>query len=583
MVRLCRLIRHALSPRDFLARLSRSLGARLQAVLVLGFLFIAVQGVIAIGALWTFDRATATLIDRQLIPMSRVQSIADQYQAGFAVANKVRAGTMPVASGRSELSSLESRLRREWQAISVEPPEGFGAALDRRMAADRALLLLGRAIAADDRDALDFLLTGGLSGGIDPLLVELRARTVALQVQAEANRRTLWYVLMGAQFCLVAMLSLATVGGLWLMRRVRGSIIEPLVAIAGHASGISQEGGADAVPYQHFEDEVGGIARAIAGARRRALDHGRLLEERRAAEVERRRVEQAMAEAARCRAERLDGFFGEFGDALTSMVEELALASQQMGGMADGMNAAAERAEARALMVAQGFEGTSANISRIEEASGVMLNIGVAVGVRTASSLTHGGKVHDESRQNRAHALQLRTMVTEIGGALDLISSVARQTNLLALNAGIEASRAGDAGRGFAVVAAEVKSLSHDAQRAAREIGMKLGLVGMTADKVLASATAVEVLAEEIARQSRAAADAVQTHKAASSRIVDSLGSAREEVGGAMETMKALHGDASDVRRSSQDVQTTSRAVARRAADLRARFEALSSDVKAVA
>ncbi|MCE7795898.1 methyl-accepting chemotaxis protein [Sphingobium sufflavum] len=212
-----------------------------------------------------------------------------------------------------------------------------------------------------------------------------------------------------------------------------------------------------------------------------------------------------------------------------------------------------------------------------------MLDIGVAVGARTASSLEHGGKVHDESRQNRAHALQLRTMVAEISGTLDLISSVAKQTNLLALNASIEASRAGDAGRGFAVVAAEVKSLSHDAQRAAHEIGRKLDFVRGTADRVLASATAVEVLAQEIAHQSRAAAEAVKTHKAASGRIVESLECARDQVDDALHAMKALHGDASDVRRSSQEVQATSRSVAQRAAHLHARFEALSRDVKAAA
>ncbi|MET0366301.1 MAG: hypothetical protein ABW169_16780 [Sphingobium sp.] len=52
---------------------------------------------------------------------------------------------------------------------------------------------------------------------------------------------------------------------------------------------------------------------------------------------------------------------------------------------------------------------------------------------------------------------------------------------------------------------------------------------------------------------------------------------------GTVEAMNALHGDASDVRRSAQDVQSTSRAVARRAADLRDRFDALTQGVRAAA
>jgi methyl-accepting chemotaxis protein len=106
-------------------------------------------------------------------------------------------------------------------------------------------------------------------------------------------------------------------------------------------------------------------------------------------------------------------------------------------------------------------------------------------------------------------------------------------------------------------------------------------MVRDTADEVLASATAVEGLAKDIARQSREAAEAVETHKAASRSIVDSLGGARAEMNGTVGAMNALHGDASDVRRSSQEVQSTSRAVARGAAELRDRFDALSRGVRA--
>ncbi|HEX7874722.1 MAG TPA: methyl-accepting chemotaxis protein [Sphingobium sp.] len=545
----------------------------------MGFLFVALQGLLTLGALWMVQRASATLIDRQLVPISRMQSIADRYQAGVAAANKVRAGTMMAASGRSELSSLQQGLAQEWDGLLSDPPVDLDAARDRRDPADAALSALGRAIESNNRDSLDFLLSGGLYGSIDPLLVELRARSAALRAQAEADRRTLGFVVVGAEAGLVVMLLLAMGVGAWLMRSAHRSIIEPLVAIAGHAAE-REEGD---VPYQDFEDEVGGIARAIASARLRATEHRRLVEERQAAEVERRDLERTAADSARRRAAMLDAIFSEFGDALSEMVEDLSAAAQQMGVMADGMSNAAGRAEDRAVQLAHSVESTEANISRIEGASGVMLDIGVDVGERTATSLNHGGKVHEESRQNRAHALQLREMVAEISGALDLISSVARQTSLLALNASIEASRAGEAGRGFAVVAAEVKSLSHDAQRAAHEIGRKLDLVRGTADEVLDSATAVEALAQEIARQSRAAAEAVETHKAASHSIVTSLGGARQDMRGTVEAMNALHGDASDVRRSSQDVQSTSRAVAQRAAELRDRFDALTQGVRAAA
>jgi methyl-accepting chemotaxis protein len=76
-----------------------------------------------------------------------------------------------------------------------------------------------------------------------------------------------------------------------------------------------------------------------------------------------------------------------------------------------------------------------------------------------------------EVSKSAAAMAQLKKESLNIGGVLQVITSVADQTNLLALNAAIEAARAGDAGRGFAVVADEVRTLAKRTQGATLEIG----------------------------------------------------------------------------------------------------------------
>ncbi|EJL6264504.1 methyl-accepting chemotaxis protein [Vibrio cholerae] len=64
----------------------------------------------------------------------------------------------------------------------------------------------------------------------------------------------------------------------------------------------------------------------------------------------------------------------------------------------------------------------------------------------------------------------LEVNVKDIGGIVNVISSISEQTNLLALNAAIEAARAGESGRGFAVVADEVRQLAQRTGEATAQI-----------------------------------------------------------------------------------------------------------------
>ena len=187
----------------------------------------------------------------------------------------------------------------------------------------------------------------------------------------------------------------------------------------------------------------------------------------------------------------LAGSFNRMGDALSTMVEHIRGASEQVSGRARSLAGLSSGA-------CEGMEQQSGEITSmagaVEEFSATSMNIadnmaGTERMARDNAQQTRIGRsAMDEasvSLRQIADALggtaevmdTLGARSQEIGSIVGVITAIAEQTNLLALNAAIEAARAGEQGRGFAVVADEVRGLAARTRTATDEISGMIGSI----------------------------------------------------------------------------------------------------------
>lgn len=151
------------------------------------------------------------------------------------------------------------------------------------------------------------------------------------------------------------------------------------------------------------------------------------------------------------------------------------VASQSVSSASAQIAAGNEDLSSRTEQQAASLEETAASVTELHETVRQ-----TADNTRQASQLADS--MNDLSKKS---ASSLDTMLGTMGNIrhssrkvndiITLIEGIAFQTNLLALNAAVEAARAGEHGRGFAVVAGEVRILSQNSTKAAREIKALIG------------------------------------------------------------------------------------------------------------
>jgi len=187
-----------------------------------------------------------------------------------------------------------------------------------------------------------------------------------------------------------------------------------------------------------------------------------------------------------------------FADSVEAIAETVAATALRIRSSADVLADTIDGAAARGSAIETTSTALSSDIGAVTEATTRLQEGARLIEARIGRTAEVARDIQTRADETDARMGQLSEAVNRIGNAVSLIRTIANQTNMLALNANIEAARAGEAGSGFAVVAVEVKSLSHQTERATQEIASQIGEIQELCRRSAESAATVSAIVSDM-------------------------------------------------------------------------------------
>ncbi|HRE20641.1 MAG TPA: methyl-accepting chemotaxis protein [Rhabdaerophilum sp.] len=326
--------------------------------------------------------------------------------------------------------------------------------------------------------------------------------------------------------------------GVLMILIVTDRLFRPLRAVAAATDQLASGAVDCTIPHQSQPDEIGTIARAVAGFSE-AVTKQRELEQNQQADAQR------MAE----RKLEMDRQVELFRVSVGSLLSRLKSGAEEVRKTSGSIQGVVAHVNSRVGEGRDAADDGAGAISEVATATNQFASSIAEIAGRSNEAATIVRRASETGQHAESVASELAVAVEKIATAVAFISSIASQTNLLALNATIEAARAGEAGKGFAVVASEVKELSNGTSKAAteiadlvrsiegvtqavtgatREIGQGLSSINETTLVIAAAVTEQEQVTRDIAANADSAAQRSDIVRAGFTDVLGAIENATE-------------------------------------------------------
>jgi methyl-accepting chemotaxis protein len=365
----------------------------------------------------------------------------------------------------------------------------------------------------------------------------------------------------------VLLVTAAIAGGAFVVRR---GVLRPLATLGAALDRLRDGDDRSGIPCAERVDEIGRMARSLAGLRDALATALAAREEREAARA-----------TGSERAAKVETMIRGFEADAAGMLAGLSSAVRQLDATADGMSRSAAEGTEQAGSVAAAAEQASSNVQSVAASTEEMAASIAEVARQVAESARVAAQAAAEARATDEAVGSLAAGAQRIGEVVRLIGDIAGQTNLLALNATIEAARAGEAGKGFAVVASEVKTLAAQTAKATEGIGAQIAQMQGETRAVVEAIGRIGATVQSMNAIAAQVAAAAEEQAATTAEIGRAVGEAATGTQQASRNASSLTEGAHRTRSAAEELRGASGELARQADTLRGKVDAFLAGIRA--